>query len=77
MPFFSDPVLRRMPSWLSPPVLYGPIHQPDVAAAPYIQSMTIDLPSWKSGSCTFRCRAERIGRSSLSPSWLSIDTSGE
>ena len=76
MLFFSPPVLRRMPSCESPPVLYGPIHQPDCAASPYIQSMTIDLPSSKSGSYMFRWRGERIGRSSLSPSWLSSRTSG-
>ena len=72
----SPPVLRRMPSWLSPPVLYGPIHQPDLAASPYIHSLIMYLPSSKSGSYTFRWRAARIGRSSLSPSWLSSTTSG-
>ena len=66
-----------MPSWLSPPVLYGPIHQPDWAAAPYIQVLTMYLFSSNSGSYTLRCRAPRIGRSSLSPSWLSSMTSGE
>ena len=50
----SPPVLRRMPSWLSPPVLYGPIHQPDLAAAPYIHSLIRNLPSSKSGSYTLR-----------------------
>jgi hypothetical protein len=77
MPFLSAPVLRRMPSWLSPPVLYGPIHQPDCEAAPYIHVLIMCLPSSNRLGSMLRCRAERIGRSSLSPSWLSSRTSGE